>query len=243
MRLDESLRTLTELSVPPPPAHRASQSVPNASFTPAGQTPHSTPVTLRPARTPPASTAAPPDTLVLLIDRREDPLTPLLQPWTYLAMAHDTFGISRSNVVRLSTAGAGSGGGRGAEGKGGKEGGARPAGEQPVNLLQDPYFEEMRWLNISDAAERSAELVRQLNEINALKKDTTPAGKERLCLNDTVISLSILSYSSMLYSIYLSISLSTVRSHSQDDGAECASACLCTDPSDDALHHPPSTRC
>ncbi len=38
--------------------------------------------------------------LVLLFDRRLDPVTPLLNQWTYQAMIHEAFGI-RNNVVQI----------------------------------------------------------------------------------------------------------------------------------------------
>lgn len=39
--------------------------------------------------------------LLLIVDRRNDPITPLLFPWTYQSMIHEVFGI-RSNTVDMS---------------------------------------------------------------------------------------------------------------------------------------------
>eukprot|EP01012_Entosiphon_sulcatum_P003256 TRINITY_DN10974_c0_g1_i1.p1 TRINITY_DN10974_c0_g1~~TRINITY_DN10974_c0_g1_i1.p1 ORF type:complete len:560 (+),score=123.46 TRINITY_DN10974_c0_g1_i1:1547-3226(+) len=39
------------------------------------------------------------DTLLLIIDRREDAVTPLLTPWTYQAMAHELLGITNNRVL------------------------------------------------------------------------------------------------------------------------------------------------
>merc|ERR1719440_1542579 len=41
-----------------------------------------------------------PDTppLLLLLDRRDDPVTPLLNQWTYQAMVHELIGISNNRV-------------------------------------------------------------------------------------------------------------------------------------------------
>jgi hypothetical protein len=39
---------------------------------------------------------APP--LLLILDRRNDPVTPLLTPWTYEAMVHELLGISHGRV-------------------------------------------------------------------------------------------------------------------------------------------------
>jgi hypothetical protein len=39
--------------------------------------------------------------LLLLVDRREDPVTPLLMQWTYQAMVHELIGINK-NTVNMS---------------------------------------------------------------------------------------------------------------------------------------------
>jgi vacuolar protein sorting-associated protein 45 len=39
--------------------------------------------------------------LLFIIDRREDPVTPLLNQWTYQAMVHELIGI-KNNIVNLS---------------------------------------------------------------------------------------------------------------------------------------------
>ena len=36
--------------------------------------------------------------LLLLIDRRDDPVTPLLNQWTYQAMVHELLGINNNRV-------------------------------------------------------------------------------------------------------------------------------------------------
>ncbi|CAF0774174.1 unnamed protein product [Brachionus calyciflorus] len=41
-----------------------------------------------------------PAPVLLILDRREDPITPLLNQWTYQAMVHEQFGI-RNNIVSL----------------------------------------------------------------------------------------------------------------------------------------------
>jgi vacuolar protein sorting-associated protein 45 len=38
--------------------------------------------------------------VLLIIDRREDPITPLLNQWTYQAMVHELIGI-KNNIVNL----------------------------------------------------------------------------------------------------------------------------------------------
>lgn len=40
--------------------------------------------------------------IVLLLDRRDDPVTPLLMQWTYQAMIHELLGINE-NTVKLNS--------------------------------------------------------------------------------------------------------------------------------------------
>jgi hypothetical protein len=40
--------------------------------------------------------------IVLILDRRDDPVTPLLTQWTYQAMIHELIGI-KDNTVKLSS--------------------------------------------------------------------------------------------------------------------------------------------
>lgn len=40
--------------------------------------------------------------LVLILDRKDDPVTPLLSQWTYQAMVHEAVGIS-DHMVRLDS--------------------------------------------------------------------------------------------------------------------------------------------
>ena len=44
-------------------------------------------------------------TVLLILDRREDPVTPLLTQWTYQAMIHDLLGIDRNTVSLKGVAG------------------------------------------------------------------------------------------------------------------------------------------
>jgi vacuolar protein sorting-associated protein 45 len=38
------------------------------------------------------------DTLLLIVDRSQDPITPLLNQWTYEAMVHELLGINNNRV-------------------------------------------------------------------------------------------------------------------------------------------------
>lgn len=43
-----------------------------------------------------------PPPLLLIIDRRSDPVTPLLTQWTYQAMLHEEFGLRHGKVQAIS---------------------------------------------------------------------------------------------------------------------------------------------
>ncbi|OBA22979.1 vacuolar protein sorting associated protein [Metschnikowia bicuspidata var. bicuspidata NRRL YB-4993] len=71
-----------------------------------------------------------PPTLVIL-DRRADPLTPLVTPWTYQSMVHELIGITR-NVVNLPE-----------------------SGEQlTLSETQDAFFREAMYLNYGDLTDK-----------------------------------------------------------------------------------------
>lgn len=51
------------------------------------------------------SFSSPTSTTLLILDRRDDPLTPLLTPWTYQAMVHQCLGIDKNTVNLKGVAG------------------------------------------------------------------------------------------------------------------------------------------
>lgn len=71
--------------------------------------------------------------LLLVIDRRGDPVTPLLTPWTYQAMIHELLGI-RNGRVDMS----------------GCPDVQKDLKEVVLNLEQDPFFRTNRDLNFGD---------------------------------------------------------------------------------------------
>ncbi|KAF7185677.1 Vacuolar protein sorting-associated protein 45 [Pseudocercospora fuligena] len=81
-----------------------------------------------------------PDTppILLLIDRREDPVTPLLTQWTYQAMVHELLGIENGRV-NLS--------------------------EVPDEIVlsqdQDPFFAKNMYLNFGDLGQNAKDYVEQ----------------------------------------------------------------------------------
>lgn len=79
-----------------------------------------------------------PPPLLLILDRRDDPATPLLLPWTYQAMAHELVGLD-CNRARLPP----------------PPGSSGAAAAQPTDLVlsgrQDPFFAAHAASNFGDA--------------------------------------------------------------------------------------------
>lgn len=73
--------------------------------------------------------------LLLVLDRRDDPVTPLLSQWTYQAMLHEIIGLE-NNTLDLATIGA----------RGPKELGAQLV----VAASQDPFFKANMFENYGD---------------------------------------------------------------------------------------------
>lgn len=72
-----------------------------------------------------------PPPLLLILDRRLDPVTPLVTPWTYQSMIHELIGISK-NVVTLAE-----------------------TGEQlTLSDSQDQFFQESMYLNYGDLTDK-----------------------------------------------------------------------------------------
>ena len=78
-----------------------------------------------------SKTDAPP--LLLLLDRRNDPVTPLLTPWTYQAMVHEMMEIRNGRVSLANVPG------------------IRPELREIVlNCTQDPFFAKTHHMNFGD---------------------------------------------------------------------------------------------
>lgn len=69
--------------------------------------------------------------VLLILDRKSDPLTPLIAPWTYQSMIHELIGIDR-NVVKI------------------------PENDEQLTLsdTQDTFFQESMYLNYGDLTEK-----------------------------------------------------------------------------------------
>jgi len=74
--------------------------------------------------------------LLLLLDRRDDPVTPLLNQWTYQAMVHELLGISNNRVDLRDRPGI-----------------PKELEQVVLSMGQDPFFATNMFLNYGDLAE------------------------------------------------------------------------------------------
>jgi len=82
--------------------------------------------------------------LLLILDRREDPVTPLLTQWTYQAMTHEIFTINNSRVKLPSTD---------------KETGKATINEIVLNSFEDEFFCKKQMLNLGEIGVAVKELI------------------------------------------------------------------------------------
>lgn len=80
--------------------------------------------------------------LLLILDRRDDPITPLLTQWTYQAMVHELLGLNNNRVVL-----------RGAPGI------TKDLEEVVISATQDPFFAQHRLANFGDLGSAVKELL------------------------------------------------------------------------------------
>ncbi|MES1922382.1 vacuolar protein sorting-associated protein 45 [Bonamia ostreae] len=78
------------------------------------------------------------DGIVLIIDRRIDPLTPLLFPWSYQAMVHEIFGIVKDKITVLDK---------------------QKTRQFVFNDREDPFFAKNKDLNFSQIGIKAKNLV------------------------------------------------------------------------------------
>lgn len=97
----------------------------------------------------PASRSAQSSPLLLIVDRTDDPVTPLLKQWTYQAMVHELVGMENNRVVL---------------GKATKD----SAGEVVLNAEQDEFFKTHRFTNYGDLAEAVQRLLREYQQTHNL---------------------------------------------------------------------------
>lgn len=92
--------------------------------------------------------------VLLILDRKSDPITPLVTPWTYQSMIHELIGVSR-NVVNLES-----------------------SEQLTLSETQDTFFQESMYLNYGDLTEKFQKYV------DEYKKQTKQSSIENLKTQD-----------------------------------------------------------
>lgn len=101
------------------------------------------------------------DTLLIIVDRSQDPVTPLLNQWTYEAMVHELMGINNNRVFMENA-----------------------SGDAQKNLVlsaqHDDFYAQNMYLNFGEIGQniktlmseyqRKAQMHQQLESINDMKK-------------------------------------------------------------------------
>lgn len=85
--------------------------------------------------------------MLLVLDRRDDPATPLLIQWTYQAMVHELLGIKNSRVDMRSVPGI-----------------RKDMQEIVLSSEQDPWFKQTMYLNFGDLGVKIKELVDEFQD-------------------------------------------------------------------------------
>jgi len=104
--------------------------------------------------------------LLLILDRKDDPVSPLLFQWTYQAMVHEVFGLVK-NRVDFSTAPSSDGGAAGAAAAGGAAKDKKKKDdlrEVVLSCEQDAFFKDTMYLDFGDLGEAVKNLLEQYQE-------------------------------------------------------------------------------
>ncbi|VDP04672.1 unnamed protein product [Soboliphyme baturini] len=83
-------------------------------------------------------------TLLLILDRRGDPVTPLLNKWTYEAMVHELIGIKNNRVHLVASGGSGD-----------------ADREIILNPLQDHFYNKCMYLNFGEIGQQVREVLNE----------------------------------------------------------------------------------
>jgi hypothetical protein len=92
--------------------------------------------------------------LLLILDRKNDPITPLLTPWTFQSMVHELIGIE-NNTVDLSNC----------------PGITEDLKKIVLSSKQDKFYEESMFLNFGDLSDKIKEYVLQYRSKTKSSKD------------------------------------------------------------------------
>ncbi|CDR45345.1 CYFA0S17e02124g1_1 [Cyberlindnera fabianii] len=94
--------------------------------------------------------------LLLILDRKNDPITPLLTPWTFQSMVHELIGID-NNTVDLSS----------------MPGATEELKKIVLSSKQDKFYEEAMYLNFGDLSDKIKDYVFQYKSKTKSSKDIT----------------------------------------------------------------------
>ena len=87
--------------------------------------------------------------LLLILDRRDDPVTPLLTQWTYQAMVHELMGLHNNRVVLR-----------------GRPNVSKDLEEIVLSATQDDFFAKNRFANFGDLGSAVKQLVEEYQQVN-----------------------------------------------------------------------------
>jgi len=101
--------------------------------------------------------------LLLILDRKDDPVSPLLFQWTYQAMVHEVFGLVK-NRVDLSAAPSG-------ESAGAPKKRKDDLKEAVLSCEQDQFFRKTMYMDLGDLGEAVKELLEDLQQQQSKGKE------------------------------------------------------------------------
>ncbi|CAM9134583.1 unnamed protein product [Discosporangium mesarthrocarpum] len=91
---------------------------------------------------------------LLILDRRDDPVTPLLSQWTYQAMVHELLGLNDNRVVLKGAPGVG-----------------KDLEEVVLSCTQDEFFATNRYSNFGDLGEAVKDLMHKYQKATKLNEE------------------------------------------------------------------------
>lgn len=94
----------------------------------------------------PATSSSP---VLLILDRKSDPVTPLLSQWTYQAMAHELLGLNNGRVVISEL----------------------PNGEVTLSGSEDAFFEANKYQNFGDLGAAIRDLIQRFAKEHKVRTD------------------------------------------------------------------------
>lgn len=98
------------------------------------------------------------DSVLLLLDRLDDPVTPLLMPWTYEAMIHELIGFQRGNEVLV--------------GAGNSDSDSPDDNRHVLTPVTDTFYKEHRYDDWGQVCMAVSDMVKAYKEMNQFDRGT-----------------------------------------------------------------------